>query len=515
MSLRSRCNQLLHLHRHRPLGPPFAGRIVPLIRHASVAPRDDQYTKLQSSHLRSLRQLLPRPGSVLSTLDGSGSPEDLETYNVDWMNKYHGHSQVVVKPRDTQEVAKVVKWCSDACVPIVPQGGNTGLVGGSTPMHDELVLSLSSLNSIRSFDPVSGVLIVDAGVILEQADNYLAERGFIFPLDLGAKGSCQVGGNVATNAGGLRLLRYGSLRGSVLGLEVVLPDGRVWDGLSGLRKDNTGYDLKQLFIGSEGSIGVITAVSILCPRRPASTNVAVFSLPTYSACLEVFAEAKRHLGEILSAFEMFDGASYEAVKAHSAVKGVVPEASEGDFYCLVETGGSDATHDQEKLSSLFESLLSSSLILDGVLAQDTTQIRDLWKVRESCPEALSKSGKAYKYDLSVPVDKMYELVERMRQQLKGNERIKGVAGFGHMGDGNLHLNVVAEEFSDEVQRAIEPFVYELVAEYNGSISAEHGLGAMKAPYISYSQSATSIDLMRQIKRVFDPKGIMNPYKYVL
>ena len=236
--------------------------------------------------------------------------------------------------------------------------------GGSNPVHDELILSLGNLNQVRSFDPVSGILVVDAGMVLESADNYLAEQGFIFPLDLGAKGSCHVGGICATNAGGLRLLRYGSLHGSVLGLEVVLPDGKIWNGLSTLRKDNTGklhhmpiwyilipgFDLKQLFIGSEGSIGVITGVSILCPRRSLATNVAVFSLPSYEAVLKTYGETKQRLGEILSAFEFFDAASYDIVKHHQIENGQEPKKifdQEGDFYVLVETSGSHADHDEE------------------------------------------------------------------------------------------------------------------------------------------------------------------------
>ncbi|WWD15829.1 hypothetical protein CI109_100253 [Kwoniella shandongensis] len=494
-------------------------------RHtSSLPPRSPELTTLTPKHIAQLRTLLPHPSSVISTLDDSAAPDDLIPFNRDWMGKYEGRSGVVVRPISTEEVSKVIKWCAENGVGVVPQGGNTGLVGGSTPIHDELILSLSSLTRIRSFDPLSGILIAESGLILEQIDTFLSKQSpsFIFPLDLGAKGSCQIGGNVATNAGGLRLLRYGSLRGSVLGLEVVLPDGKIWDGLSGLRKDNTGYDLKQLFIGSEGSIGIITAISILCPRRPTTHNVALFSLPSYEACLSVFAETKTHLGEILSAFEMFDRTSYEAVKKHGGARRVFEEGNEGEFYCLVETGGSNAEHDSEKLTRLFESLISSSSILDGVLAQDTTQSASLWQIRELCPESLSKAGKAYKYDLSVPVEKMYSLVEKMRERLRdvgmlrddGSGKVKSVAGFGHMGDGNLHLNVVATEFSDEVQSAIEPFVYELVAQNNGSISAEHGLGSMKAPYISYSQSSTSIELMRRIKKMFDPKGIMNPYKFI-
>lgn len=211
----------------------------------------------------------------MSTIDGSATTDDLQPFNDDWMNKYHGHSQILIKPKTTEEVSAVLKYCNNNNIAVVPQGGNTGLVGGSNPVHDEVILNLSNMNQVRSFDDVSGVLIADAGVILETADNYLAERGFIFPLDLGAKGSCQIGGNVATNAGGLRLLRYGSLHGTVLGLEVVLPDGTIFDSLGGLRKDNTGFDLKQLFIGSEGTIGIITGISILAPKRP-----SVSFLPT-------------------------------------------------------------------------------------------------------------------------------------------------------------------------------------------------------------------------------------------
>lgn len=463
----------------------------------------------------------------MSTIDGSATEEDLAGYNNDWMNKYHGKSPMVVKPRNTEEVSKVMKYCYDQGLAIVPQGGNTGLVGGSNPIHDELVLSLSNLNEIRSFDPVSGVLVADAGVILETADHYLGEKGYIFPLDLGAKGSCQIGGNVATNAGGLRLLRYGSLHGNVLGLEVVLPDGTIWDGLSKLRKDNTGFDLKQLFIGSEGTIGIITAVSILCPRRPSAMNVAVFSLSSYEAVQKVFGEAKAHLGEILSAFEFMDRQSFQLVQKHQKELGIEKKVfeEEGAFYCLIETGGSNSEHDESKLSGLLEHLMSNDMVLDGVLAQDSTQFQSLWSLREMLPEANGKAGSVYKYDVSLPVAKMYSLVETMRAKLRKADLLEGdgkpegpiraVTGYGHMGDGNLHINIVANKYSEEIEKVIEPYIYQAVAENNGSISAEHGLGVMKAPYISYSKSDTSIELMRKMKHLFDPKGLLNPYKYVL
>ena len=251
-----------------------------LTRFASaLPPRSPTFTKLDPTHITHLRSLLSSPTSLMSTLDDSATVDDLRPFNDDWMNKYHGKGQVVVKPKSTLEVSEIMRYCWEKGIAVVPQGGNTGLVGGSTPVHDELVLNLSNLSSIRSFDPISGTLTVDAGAILETVDNYLATHGHIFPLDLGAKGSCQIGGNIATNAGGLRLLRYGSLHGSVLGLEVVLPDGTIWDGLGGgLRKDNTGFDMKQLFIGSEGTIGVITGVTVLTPKRPTVSERASASI---------------------------------------------------------------------------------------------------------------------------------------------------------------------------------------------------------------------------------------------
>ncbi|CAK9785571.1 uncharacterized protein COLE_06884 [Cutaneotrichosporon oleaginosum] len=494
---------------------------------STLPPRNPSFTQVTEDHVKHLRSLLGSTGSLMSTLDGSASADELVAYNDDWMNKYHGKSQVVVKPKSTEEVAAVMKYCNEQNIAVVPQGGNTGLVGGGVPIHDEVVLSLANMNQIRSFDPVSGIFVGDAGVILEAADNFLAEKGFIFPLDLGAKGSCQIGGNVATNAGGLRLLRYGSLHGTVLGLEVVLPDGTIWNGLRTLRKDNTGFDLKQLFIGSEGSLGVITGVSIMCPRRPKAMNVAVFSVESYEAVQAVFADAKDYLGEILSAFEFWDQQAYAVVRKHHEEhlggERKVFE-NEGPFYCLIETGGSNAEHDEEKLGNFLEHVMAEGKVIDGVLAQDSAQFTGIWSLREGIPEACGKFGSVYKYDLSIPVGKMYDVVEKVRARvreaglLKGDgsmsDPIRAFVGYGHMGDGNLHINIVAEEYREEIEAAIEPYVYEVVSEYKGSISAEHGLGVMKAPHIHYSQDETSVKIMRDIKQLFDPKGICNPYKYL-
>ena len=436
--------------------------------------------------------------------------DDIEPFNSDWMRKFRGHAQVVLKPSTTEEVSKILKYCNDNMLAVVPQGGNTGLVGGSVPVFDEIVINMQKMNNIRSFDDVSGILVADAGVVLEVADNYLAEREHIFPLDLGAKGSCMIGGNVSTNAGGLRLLRYGSLHGTVLGVEAVLPDGTVVDDLSTLRKNNTGYDLKQLFIGSEGTIGIITAISIQCPRRSPAVNVAYFGLESYEHAQKAFRAAKGHLGEILSAFEMMDGRSQKILKEVAGTK--LPLEGDYPFYCLVETSGSNSDHDSEKLQNFLEHVMESEIVADGVLAESQTQVADLWACRERITECLGHWGGVYKYDLSLPIAQMYELVEVIRERMaekgllgEGDEYpVVDVIGYGHMGDANLHLNIPVRRFDKNVEKALEPYLYEWTSKRNGSISAEHGLGVTKKPYIGYSRSETMIKLMKQIKNLYDP-----------
>ena len=429
------------------------------------------------------------------------------------MRKYRGHTKLVLKPKTTDEVSKILRYCNDNTLAVVPQGGNSGLVGGSVPVFDEIVINMSRMNNIRSFDDVSGTLVIDAGCILEVVDHFLAENDHIFPLDLGAKGSCHIGGNVATNAGGLRLLRYGSLHGNVLGIEAVLPDGTIVDDLSTLRKNNTGYDLKQLFIGGEGTIGIITGVSILCPQRSQAVNVAFFGLENFEKVQKAFREAKGQLSEILSAFELMDGRSQDLV--HAVTEQKRPLEGRYPFYCLIETSGSNNEHDGEKLEKFLEHVMSEEIVSDGVLAQDETQVRSLWSWREGIPEVLGHWGGVYKYDLSIPLRELYQLVEDTRERLSArgligdDERdpVVGVVGYGHMGDSNLHLNVATRRFDKAVEEALEPFVYEWTRDRKGSISAEHGLGLAKKPYISYSRSDTMVGLMKDIKKLYDPVSV--------
>ena len=494
--------------------------------------RPDHKT-LAVEDVKQFRSILgSRPGAVLSALETDDlrtDPSDLEAFNVDWMGKYRGQSKVVLKPKSTDEVSRIVSYCHKNRLAICPQGGNTGLVGGSVPVFDEVILNLSGLNKIRTFDETSGIVSVDAGCILQSVDDFLKEKGFIFPLDLGAKGSCQVGGNIATNAGGLRLLRYGSLHGSVLGLEVVLPDQEgtiLSSGMkTGLRKDNTGYDLKQLFIGSEGTLGVITGATILTPPRPAAVNVALMPVKDYATIQKLFVLARQKLGEILSAFEFFDQNCFDLVLKHTQQKTPFTSSQdEGQFYVLIETSGSNKQHDDVKLEHLIESLMESEMISDGILSQDETQLQSIWSFRELIPESVGKQGPTYKYDLSVPVPLMYSIVEEARERFikhgflapDGSEGdlLRDVVGYGHIGDGNLHLNVIAKQWDRRIEEVLEPWIYEKVSSHNGSISAEHGLGLMKSPYLKYSQPPTNIKMMKSIKNLFDPLNILNPSKFL-
>ncbi|KAM7196031.1 D-lactate dehydrogenase [Naviculisporaceae sp. PSN 640] len=472
--------------------------------------RDERFNKLTPEHVKYFRSILGSQSAVIDGVYPNKAPDDIEPFNSDWMRKYRGHCQLVLKPGSTEEVSKILKYCNEHSLAVVPQGGNTGLVGGSVPVFDEIVINMGRMNKIIDFDEVGGTLVAEAGCILEVADQFLASKGYIFPLDLGAKGSCQIGGNLATNAGGLRLLRYGSLHGTVLGIEAVLPDGTVLDDLCKLRKNNTGYDLKQLFIGAEGTLGIITKVSIQCPQRSKAQNVAFFGLESYELAQQAFREAKGQLSEILSAFELMDGGSQELVS--SVTKNKKPLEGEYPFYCLIETSGSNAEHDGEKLEAFLEDVMEKGIVADGTLAQDETQIKALWGWREGITESLSHLGGTYKYDVSIPLADMYQLVEDTRARVDAagllgdtdEHPVRAVVGYGHMGDANLHLNISTRRFDKRVEECLEPFVYEWIQKRQGSISAEHGLGLQKKKYINYSRNDTAVQLMRRVKSMFDP-----------
>ncbi|XP_058184157.1 D-2-hydroxyglutarate dehydrogenase, mitochondrial-like [Rhododendron vialii] len=336
-----------------------------------------------------------------------------------------------------EEVSRILKYCNSRCLAVVPQGGNTGLVGGSVPVFDEVIINMGSVKNIISFDKVSGILVCEAGCILENLVPFLDNQGFVMPLNLGAKGSCQIGGNVSTNAGGLCFVRYGSLHGNVLGLEAVLANGTLLDMLGTLRKDNTGYDLKHLFIRSEGSLGIISKVSILTPPKLSSVNLAFLACKDYVSCQRKSSHVLLHCLFTLRVLCM------EQVLNHlEGVRNPLPPPMH-NFYVLIETTGSDQSYDKEKLEAFLLRSMEVGLISDGVLAQDINQAFSFWSIHEGIPEALMKAWAVYKYDLSLPIEKMYDLVEEMRMRLGPAAK---VIGYGHLGDGNLHLNISLPEF---------------------------------------------------------------------
>eukprot|EP00004_Rigifila_ramosa_P003367 TRINITY_DN1361_c0_g1_i1.p1 TRINITY_DN1361_c0_g1~~TRINITY_DN1361_c0_g1_i1.p1 ORF type:complete len:483 (+),score=94.22 TRINITY_DN1361_c0_g1_i1:71-1519(+) len=450
--------------------------------------------------------ILPHPGGVVTASD------KLQPMNRDWMGHYQGTSKVALRPKTTHQVSDILRHCNQRRLAVVPQGGNTGLVGGAVPKGSEIILSMSLMNKIREFDAVSGILVAEAGCVLQDLDAYVQQHNHTMPLDLGAKGSCQIGGNLATNAGGLRLLRYGSLHGNTLGIEAVLADGTIFDNLRQLRKDNTGYDLKQLFIGSEGTLGVITACALAVPPRPASVNVLCVACPSYTAVQLTFKTAKSVLGEILSAVEFEDEQTLRLVTTQLPARALDPLPHlKAPFYMVIETSGSNNAHDIEKIEAFMKECVDSGSALDAVLASNEKQRAALWLLREGAATALAQSGYVYKYDLSLPLSVLYSLVELTRKKIEG-KKLGNVFGYGHIGDSNLHLNVTTPSQSDEVLSELEPFLFEFTAQHGGSISAEHGIGQSKTKYLHLSKSAPLIGLMREMKQVFDPNGILNPGK---
>ncbi|KAL0018871.1 hypothetical protein WJX79_008052 [Trebouxia sp. C0005] len=470
---------------------------------AAAISRNKDYAEIHDRDVAYFRDILGDRGVITD-------PDALQPVNRDWMGKYEGKSQLALKPQTTEQVSQILKYCNERQLAVVPQGGNTGLVGGSVPLFDEVVLATAAMNKVISFDPILGVLSCQSGCVLEQLDNHVGQQGHTMPLDLGAKGSCQIGGNVSTNAGGLRYLRYGSMHGNVTGLEVVLAGGTVLDLMSTLRKDNTGYDMKQMFIGGEGTLGIITKVAIQCPAKPSSVQVTYLAVPTFQHAQKVFQKAKQHLGEILSAFEFLDHHSLIiTLKNLSFIKNPLPD-TQTPIYLVVETSGSNAEHDYAKLEKFLEEAYEEEIIVDGTIAQDSGQQASIWALRENISEGLRHAGAVYKYDLSLPPNDMYKLVEETRARMK--HLPVTVVGYGHMGDSNLHLNISAAKYDKEILAHIEPFVYEWTADKKGSISAEHGLGQMKPECIGYSKSAEAVQLMGRFKSLLDPNQILNPYK---
>ena len=439
-------------------------------------------------------------------------PSDLEYHNTDWTRHYQGHSELLLKPSTASQISKILAYCNENRLPVVTQAGKTGLVGGGVPIQREVILSTERLNTIHGVDD-SGILRAQAGCVLSDIQSYCSERNYLFPVELGAKGTCQIGGNVATNAGGQYYYRYGAIAGNLLGLEVVLADGSILPCRSNI-KDNTGYKLHQLFVGSEGTLGIITEVSFLCPRLPKSRQAVFLACRTYSDVLAVMHAAKSDLGEILAAFEWMDQSIVRLIDAKHARSPLLIQ-EDLRYFILIETHGSNERHDYEKMEVFLDRVMSDAIVADGVLAQDLSQLESFWSIRESANPVMASAGYTYKYDVSLPIASFEEFIEDMKRHLDEFAVVHG--NWGHSLDGNLHFNICvpgATVADSHLLSRLEPHLFEQVIRRGGSISAEHGLGQCKNKYLELVHDAATVKSMHQLKCLFDPNGILNPGKFL-
>jgi FAD/FMN-containing dehydrogenase len=450
---------------------------------------------------------------------------DLSAWTQDWRKRTCGSALAVVRPASTDEVARVVSACAahraanpQSCLSIVPQGGNTGLVVGSTPdgSGQQIVLSLQRMNTVRAVDAANLTMTVEAGCILQTVQARAHSEGFLFPLSLAAEGSCTIGGNLGTNAGGTQVLRFGNMRDLCLGLEVVTPQGEVWQGLSGLRKDNTGYDLKNLYIGAEGTLGIITAATLKLYPLPKAQLTAWVAAPSMAAAVRLLGLAHQHLGANLTGFEVMGQFALSLVANH--FKDLRVPLFQGSAFCvLLENADQESeTHARTQFEGLLEAALQAGCATDAVMAESLAQAQSLWQLRESIPLAQGLEGLNIKHDISVPISGMAAFVAHTDALLA--QAIPGVrlVNFGHLGDGNLHYNVQAPEGQDPAaflhaqEVRVNHIVFDSVMAHGGSISAEHGIGSLKVEHLTHYKSPVALHAMRVIKQALDPQNLMNP-----
>ena len=447
--------------------------------------------------------------SFLSPRQISNRPEDLNQYGEDWLKQYSGKASLVVFPKSTEEVRKLVLWAEKQGKKLIPSGGRTGLSGGAAALEKEVVVSFDKMNQIVRFDPFEQSVQAEAGVITQDLKNFAREKNLFFPISFAAEGSSQIGGNIATNAGGAHVLRYGSMRERVLGLEVVTGRGEVLNLGRGLVKNATGYKLMELFIGSEGTLGFITQAILSLVKPPEDIEVFLFSLEKTASFLPLLQKFKAQCHPL--AFEVFTdkGLDYVLKHSHSVT---YPLEKRNPFYILMEI----EKKEEENAFTVFEEALKENLILDGTLSQNLTQNKALWALRENIPESLAPHS-PYKNDIALRISHITPFLEEMKALLNTHYPDFPVVWFGHLGDGNLHINILKpenwdrENFIRECEK-VNPLLFSLVKKFNGTISAEHGIGLSKKPYLHYSRSKEEIDYMKQIKHIFDPGNIINPGK---
>ncbi|MGH8289483.1 MAG: FAD-binding oxidoreductase [Steroidobacteraceae bacterium] len=458
------------------------------------------------------------PGSIL-TADSPGAPADLERYLTDQRRLYHGHALAIALPRSVAQVTELLAFCNRHRIGVVPQGGNTSYCGGATPEESgrEIVIALSRLDRIRHVDPLDYSIVVEAGCILGNIQRAADEAQRFFPLSLGSEGTCQIGGNLSTNAGGIHVLRYGMMRDLVLGLEVALADGRLLSSLVTLRKDNTGYDLKSLFLGAEGTLGIITAASLKLFPKLHGFATAFVAVPDPRAATALLTRLREKSGEQVSSFELIPRIAVELTTRH--IPGVRdPLGTSHPWYAVCELTSARADDPlEERLEECLAGALQEKLVLDAAVARNERDRAAFWKLRESIPEAQRLDGASLKHDISVPVASIPKFIEQASRWVEVNVPDGRLVAYGHAGDGNLHFNINQAPGADRVaflarEEAVKRSIHDLVRDFGGSFSAEHGIGRLKVGELERYASPVELDLMRAIKRALDPNGILNPGK---
>jgi len=443
--------------------------------------------------------------------------DDLEPHLSEWRGELQGKTLIMLSPESTAQVAEIMRACHAAGVAVVPQGGNTGLCGGAIPDEsgEQVLLSMSRLNTIRNVDAQDFSLVAEAGCILANVQDAARDAGRFFPLSLGAEGTCQIGCNLPTNAGGINVLCYGTARQQVLGLEVVLADGTIWDGLRSLRKDTAGYDMKQLFLGSEGTLGVITAATLKIYPDPGETLTVFMALDSAANAVELYAQFRNSLADRIQAFELISDRCLRFVQRHITSK-ALPLAGEHSWFVLCEIVVGDS---QSDIEAALEAAMEKGLIADAVIAKNKAESEHLWNVRHAISEAEKPEGGNLKHDIAVPVGRIGDFLEAGEQLVASVMPKARLVAFGHVGDGNLHYNIAQPVGIDVAEfmaegKALTQAIYELVASMGGSFSAEHGVGVLKKDALQQFRGAAELELMRTLKRALDPKNILNPGKVI-